>query len=122
MTARIARTIDASTITLSGLCVLHCLAIPVMAAFLPFFSVFSEQEWIHKLMVVLAMPLTGYAIFSDLNRVGLRVYMVPAIIGIALLVVSAFVEALHDLEVQLTVLGSLLLAGAHLTRWFRSHR
>ncbi|WP_159088803.1 MerC family mercury resistance protein, partial [Xanthomonas fragariae] len=38
--------LDSSSIALSGLCLLHCLALPLLAAALPLFGAWSQAEWV----------------------------------------------------------------------------
>ncbi|MEM1148205.1 MAG: MerC domain-containing protein [Pseudomonadota bacterium] len=115
-----AAVIDSAAISLSGLCILHCLALPIIAASLPFFSVLAEAEWVHKAFVIMALPITGWAIARTRGHAAQMPFIVLAVLGLALLLASAFVEALHDYETPLTVIGALLLASAHILRW-RSH-
>ncbi|HBN54822.1 MAG TPA: hypothetical protein DD456_12580, partial [Stenotrophomonas sp.] len=54
---------DASAVALSTLCLLHCLALPLLAALLPLFGAWSEAEWVHGVFVLIAAPLSGYALW-----------------------------------------------------------
>lgn len=112
-----AAAIDASAITLSGLCLIHCLALPLMAAFLPVAGVLAEAEWVHKTFVAAALPISGVAILRSWNSPGGSLFAALAIAGLGLLVSAAFVESLHDYETPLTVIGAGLLASAHIWRW-----
>ncbi|MEO1311436.1 MAG: MerC domain-containing protein [Pseudomonadota bacterium] len=112
-----ASAVDTSAIGLSGLCVVHCLATPVVSAALPIAGTLAEAEWIHQLMVLTAVPITMFAVARHhASKVHLS-FAAPAFLGLALLSAAAFVEALRDLETTLTVSGALLLASAHLWRW-----
>ena len=111
--------LDGSAVGLSFMCLIHCLALPVMAAFLPLAGVLAEVEWIHKLLVLLALPITALAVTRH-RKTGVGLFfIVPAIVGLALLLAAAFIEAFHDLETQLTIIGAMLLASAHAWRWAR---
>lgn len=109
--------LDASAIGISGLCLVHCLALPLMSAFLPIAGALAEAEWIHAVLVLMALPITGFVIFKHLSSGGAATFPVLATIGLLLLLAAAFVEPLHDVEVLLTVLGAILLATAHIERW-----
>ncbi len=112
---------DAAAISLSGLCLIHCLVLPLLAAFVPVLGVYAEMEWVHKGLVIAAAPISLFALTRTEpggGRIGFGVLMA---LGLGLLVTGAFVEALHDYEVQLTVAGALTLSIAHLFRWV-SHR
>ena len=113
--------VDSAAISLSGLCVIHCLALPLLAASLPMLGVLAEAEWVHKAFVLMAVPLSGYAISQALGG-GRQIWFVAlALLGLGLLLAGAFAEPLHDYETGLTVAGGLILAVAHLTRWL-SHQ
>ena len=109
--------IDASGIGLSVACIVHCLALPLMVSFGPAFAMLAEAEWLHKGLVMIAAPLFFLALAATAAS-GRRVsFALIGGIGIALLIAGAFVEALHDYETPLTVIGALALATAHLMRW-----
>lgn len=60
--------LDSSAIALSGLCLLHCLALPLLAATLPLLGAWSRAEWIHVMFATAAVPLSGYALWSTHRR------------------------------------------------------
>lgn len=113
-----AAAIDGSAMTLSGLCLIHCLALPLMSTALPIAGVWAEAEWLHRLFVVAALPFVILALAS--KRV---TWLSGSLIGLgfSLLVAGAFVEALHDFETELTVIGALMLATGHALRWRGIH-
>ena len=47
-----AATVDGFAISLSGLCLVHCLVLPVVSAGLPIVGAWAEAEWLHKAFVV----------------------------------------------------------------------
>jgi hypothetical protein len=109
---------DITAITLSGLCLMHCLLLPVLISSLPLLSVLSEAEWVHKLLVLIAVPVSVIA-FSKTHKIkrNLDLPVIIALIGIVSLLSAVFVEAFHDMETTLTVIGALMLASAHIWRW-----
>lgn len=109
--------IDASALMLSGLCLVHCLALPLLSAALPLAGVLSEAEWLHRAFVILALPVTLLAIRQTPWRRGGTKFLMLALAGLTLLGLGAFVERLHDHEVLLTTSGAVLLAAAHVWRW-----
>ena len=117
----VAVALDVSAITLSGLCLVHCLMLPMIIAVLPMVSFLSESEWVHKLFVGAAVPISGYLIVSGNCSSGRLTFLTLAISGLALLCAAAFLEPLEAFETPVTVIGALLLAGAHVWRWKR-HR
>ena len=117
MTPHSSRVADASAIALSGLCLVHCLALPFIAVSLPIVGAFAEAEWIHKALVLAALPLTGFVIWQSLNKQFEPGFTLLAVAGLAQLFAAAFIEPLHDYEKSLTFLGATMLAAAHLWRW-----
>ena len=117
--AQTARLADVSAISLSALCLIHCLALPMLAATFPVAASVAEAEWLHKLFALAALPISGWVILRE--QAGRRAagFTPLALGGLALLLAAAFVEALHDFETTLTVTGAALLAGAHILRWRR---
>lgn len=114
-----AAAIDGVAISLSGLCVIHCLFLPVAIAYLPAIAnVWSDSEWVHQTFVVAALPFALLALRSVRANVYVRALIVT---GMVMLALGAFYEPVHEFETGLTVLGGALLAVGHAWRWARSH-
>lgn len=109
---------DAVAVSLAFLCVVHCLAFPVLASILPLIGVVSESEWIHKVFVALALPASVISLVLTSSRSTRVIFSIFAIAGFAFLFL-AFAESMEQHEVMLTVCGSVLLASAHFYRWRR---
>lgn len=112
--------LDLSGVGLSCLCLLHCMALPLLAVSVPVLAVFSEAEWIHKAFVLMAVPVALLAIFTVQPARNKPSIIALMFAGVSLLFAGAFVEALHDYETTLTVIGALCLGSAHIWRW-RTH-
>lgn len=113
---------DLSSISLSLLCLLHCLALPVAVAFLPALSAWAGAEWLHVLFVAVAIPSTLLALHgSHRKRTSSTGIVILAGGGLLCLALGAAGWPAESLETVLTVAGSLLLAVAHLRNWWR-HR
>ncbi len=94
---------------------MHCLFLPIIISVLPVFEFWIQKEWIHQFMVILSLPVTGMALMNIMQRRFLiSSFMV---VGLLLLLVAAFIPALHDHETVLTVSGAMILASGHLLRW-----
>jgi len=102
--------LDTGGVVISSLCLIHCLFLPLLGTFLPILGVWSEIEWIHKILVLMAFPLCANLIF----RPGALQKRIPAILGFLLLFTGAFIEVLHDWELTMTVFGAIFLGLAHL--------
>ena len=117
-----ARTGDAVAIGLSGLCLAHCLILPLAAGFLPLMGAWAEAEWVHGVFVATAAPVSLWTLTRQRGK-GLSAATVAlAIVGVALLVAGAAGYPDHELETTLTVVGGVALAGAHLINWRRQSR
>ena len=91
--------VDLAAIVLSGLCVLHCLTVPLLVSFTPFLFVSEgSDELVHSIFFFVALPL------SALGAVGL------------LLMGYDLRPLVHDLDHahNLTLPGVMLVAAAHL--------
>jgi len=107
------RIADASGATLSGLCLVHCLALPFLGGILPFAGSLAEDERIHAGILLLAAPVAWAAFISPFLSGQLR-WPLPllAVTGLSLLGAALF--APHELETPLSVAGGLCLGGSHL--------
>ncbi len=106
---------------LSTLCLIHCLALPLLATLLPLAAYFAENELVHRILVLLAAPATLWVVRTSWGHNGSSLFIGAALTGLGLLVLGAFVEPLEAYEQPITVAGAVLLGSAHLARWFR-HR
>ncbi|MEM7611643.1 MAG: MerC domain-containing protein [Pseudomonadota bacterium] len=109
--------IDLYAATISTLCLIHCLALPLLAAVLPLAGQISDNELLHKGLVLLAAPATLWVVRHAWRTPGMRGFVAIATTGLGLLVLAAFAAPLEAFELPLTVLGSVLLASAHVWRW-----
>ncbi|MEM6649383.1 MAG: MerC domain-containing protein [Pseudomonadota bacterium] len=109
--------LDATAMGMAWLCLIHCLALPLVATSFSAIAVLAEAEWIHKILALMALPLSLFAILRS-DGLPLRgAFTIGAALGVTLLLAGAFVEAFHDIEKPLTVAGAVLLSTAHLWRW-----
>ena len=113
--------LDGAAIGVSTLCIIHCLALPVLVVLLPALAVVSELEWVHRALVLVAVPVSLFAMMRLQGVEGRHLISALIVVGLSLLIAGAFVHALHDYEVMLTVAGALVLSVAHIWRW-RAHR
>lgn len=113
----ISRYFDRIAIALSAICIVHCLAVPLVVVVLPIIAIsIGGNGHFHELMLWLVVPTSvagfvlGYRVHGD--------FRIPAFgtAGIVLLVLSALWG--HDrwlelLEILVTITGSVVLALAH---------
>ncbi|MCZ6711340.1 MAG: MerC domain-containing protein [Gammaproteobacteria bacterium] len=106
---------DRIAITMSGLCLLHCLIIPVVVVLAPAFSsvVLGTETTVHWIFLALAVPISCWALLRGYRRSHRRYGLLAGLVG--LFVMFLGVSHLFDpaLEVPLTVLGVSLIVVAH---------
>ena len=116
--------LDGVAVGLSGLCLLHCLALPFVAGALPLLLPLAQGH-LHAQMLVVVMPLSVVAIgIGHRRHRNLRIVL-AAIAGLALLITGATVAhaSLGVVADRLfTISGALVLATAHFYNAVHSHR
>lgn len=106
---------DLAAIGLSGLCMVHCLALPLAAAALPIAGVWAQTEWVHWAFALAATPIALWT----LSRQGSRLPLMLGLAGLALLYAGAAEFPTHDAETLVTVFGGVTLALAHMLNFKR---
>ena len=104
---------DLVALAVSGLCLGHCLALPVLAALLPFIGVIAHQEWVHLLFLALAAPASLVALFLT-GGWRLRWVRISCAFGLTGLVAGLPWGGAEVAEVIFTSLGSAGLLFAHI--------
>lgn len=114
---QLSRHFDHLAITLSAICIVHCLAVPVLVAVLPIAALsFGDSQHFHGVMLWLVVPtsLVGFLLGYRLHH-RLGVVAVGAV-GIMILAAAAnwgHASWTEAVEVTVSVFGSLILAAAH---------
>jgi hypothetical protein len=99
-------------------CLVHCIALPVIVAALPVLaSVMPIPETFHVLALAFAVPATGGALYVGYRRHRLAAPLLVGGAGILLLALGVLHWGETPLETPVTILGSLLIAAAHVTNW-----
>ena len=110
---------DMYAVGLSTLCLIHCIALPVLVTVLPAVALAAENELVHKALVVIAVPVSLRVVWKALPGDGNGLFVGAALVGLGLLLLAAFVEAASTYEQPITVAGGALLGSAHLWHWMR---
>jgi len=111
--------LDLCAAGLSTLCLVHCLALPLLVSLLPLAAQSVESHLLHRILAAVAVPVSVRVMWKALPVGGYGLFVATASTGLALLLVGAFVEALSAYEEPITVTGAVLLGSAHLWHWTR---
>ncbi|MFN3473325.1 MAG: MerC domain-containing protein [Blastomonas sp.] len=122
--ARPARTVDVAegvAISASILCLIHCLALPLLLASSPWLSrnmalPFDAHLWI----VLLAGPVSAWLLLRAARQHRIGVFAV-GLAGLGCLVLALILPVSQAMEAVISTLGSLMLASAHITNWMARH-
>lgn len=109
------RVLDRAAVALSGLCLAHCLALPLALAAVPLLNELAPDH-LHAPMLLVVVPVSVVAFALGFRRH--RQTAVPALgaLGLAVLIFGGTVAHSRyglDADRALTIAGSLLLAIAH---------
>jgi len=105
----------------SGICLVHCLFLPIIVATLPLWSLGeSLHDWLHPVFALLLIPITGLAMRSGWQKHGQK--SPSLLLGSGLLVILVAALWGHFMpgfaaESMLTLAGSGLLIGGHWRNW-----
>ena len=107
--------LDRAAIALSGLCLLHCLALPLIILVLPALGA-DDGGHFHVQMLIVVVPVSVVAFAMGIKRHRRYAVVAAGVVGIGLMAIGATVA--HDrfgllADTLLTVSGALILATAH---------
>lgn len=114
--------LDGAAVALSALCLVHCLALPLVVAGLPFLAQFSEGH-LHAQMLVVVLPVSVVALALGFRRHRSARIIMAGTAGMTLLVLGATVAHAHwgqAADRAFTIAGALVLATAHFFNSYRS--
>jgi len=107
---------DKLAISLSAICVLHCLFMPSFLILSSWFVAFSiDNEFIHYAILFAAVPLSAFALIRGFQNHDKPAYFVFGVIGLSMLVFAVVTAAsIGEIgEKSLTFFGSILVIYAH---------
>ena len=107
--------LDGAAVGLSALCLIHCLALPLLVAGLPFLAQFSAGH-LHAQMLVVVLPLSIVALGLGFRHHRSTSIVITGVVGMCILTLGATVA--HDrlgltADRLFTIVGALTLAAAH---------
>ncbi|MBO6555208.1 MAG: MerC domain-containing protein [Pseudomonadales bacterium] len=110
--------LDSIAVVLSGICLLHCLALPLVLTGLPIVNtVLLDEEIFHSIMIIVILPISVIALTIGCRQHRDALTMVLGTIGLSVLTTMALFG--HDVvgvtgERIVTSVGGLILAAAHI--------
>lgn len=109
---------DGAAIGASALCLIHCLALPVLIALLPALAdLLAVPESFHLAALAFAVPASAVALGTGYRRHGMLLPAAIGVMGLGLLGWGALGGHAVATETGLSVLGSILLAAGHVWNW-----
>lgn len=121
MTPKHADWIERAALSASTLCLIHCLALPLLFAALPALSgVLALPEDVHLFILLFAVPSSLLALLAGRTGHGADYPLAAGSIGLILLA-TAILPLFAVYETPITVGGSLMLASAHVMNWRLRH-
>ncbi len=119
---------DSLAIGLSALCVVHCLAMPILLVILPSLTMFQlDNEAFHSYLLIGVIPSSLFSLIVGCKQHSFYRVLLIGFFGLALLISAVFIQGFEYaelLEKVLTVLGACVIAIGHFLnfRLCRDHR
>ncbi len=107
--------LDHMAITLSGLCLVHCLLLPFIIVGLPLLAQFNETHF-HAQMLIAVVPVSLFAFAIAFRRHRNKAIIAWGVAGIAIMFIGGTVAHANYgnlAETLLTIAGSIVLATSH---------
>lgn len=110
--------LDGVGVGISGLCILHCLLLPLIIALAPVWSSWlALPEDLHVWLLAMALPFSGIVLWRASKRyTRTKASLGLGVAGLALMSAGIFIER-EIAEVAVTTAGAILVAIAHLRNW-----
>jgi len=113
---------DKTAISLSALCLAHCLLVPSFLVFLSgYVSLSYNNELIHYVLLFIAIPVSLYALITGVRNHKSYAYLYAGLVGITALILAVTLGAQiwgETGEKALTTIGAILVAISH----FKNYR
>lgn len=115
--------LDTAAVVMSGICMLHCLALPIALTMLPILNVaVLDEQVFHLLLLVFILPVSVVALAIGCRQHKDRLTLVLGVLGLSVLLFTAVFG--HDFfgingERIVTSMGGIVLALAHIQNYRR---
>lgn len=116
--ARTSDLVETMAIAAATACLAHCVALPLVIAALPVLAtVVPVPTSFHIAALIFAVPTTLFALGIGYRHHRRALPVLAGLAGLALLGIAVLVYERTPGEAPVTIAGSLLIAGAHLSNW-----
>ena len=114
------KVLDKIGISLSFICLIHCLIIPILLIFFPIVNSISfiSDEQFHWILFTLILPVAIISLFIGCMKHRNFWILLPSGLGILLLILGV---VFHDIEKVSTVLGGIMIAVSHIANYKLCH-
>ena len=112
--------LDGLAVCASIVCMVHCLALPLLLAALPAIATwFDPGETFHVAVLAFAVPTSALALIGGWRLHHAIPPMILGASGLVLMTLGIVFGGRAAIETMLSVSGSLMLAFAHVANWRR---
>lgn len=112
------RKLDLLGVLAASICMLHCLALPVLLGSLPFLSSLSlDADWTHEVLAALVLIVALSAVLPAYLKHRNRLVLTGLVAGLAFVLFATFAcgHMLEEsLEIPLISIGNLIIMATHL--------
>lgn len=110
--------IEGTAVSASLLCLVHCVALPLLLLLLPgVLGLFAQSEAFHYAALALVAPAALAAFWFGYRRHHMRTPALLGFAGVACLGIALLPGIGEGAEVGITVAGSFLLLVGHMMNW-----
>lgn len=110
--------LDGFAIGASGVCLVHCLILPIVLVALPGGSeLLGLHDVFHVILLAIAIPTSLFVLWSGRRRHGQPLPLIGGGIGLIGLLLGIILEDLGSAGTTSTVAGSLFLITSHVANW-----
>jgi hypothetical protein len=115
--------LDRAAVFLSGLCLLHCLAIPFALMLGPLMGqwLVTSETRVHWILLALAVPISALALWRGFARHHNRLTVGLGAGGLLLMFIGVSHVLGENWEIALTVVGVCALLAAHVRNMMSGH-
>ena len=119
---------DRIAVVLSGICAIHCIALPIFAGMIPLLTMAIShgnslhEFWFHQFILIFILPISIFALYSGYRCHKQTTPLKYGLLGLTILVfIALFAEVLMEYHVLpqigetiLTIIGGIIHAMGHI--------